>query len=363
MASPAVTIDAFTTVQSVIAPFPVGTQANSSLAAPEAIGGERDLIGLLAAGGQTDNLKLQAGSGRLEFDPTFGASGTYTVAWDGPDHRGDSLDPIGLRTNGQGQDLTKGGTATAVYLSIGVDKPNTAAMLRVYTDADNWSQVTATLADTGGQANREYLIDMAGGFSVGAGTGANFANVGAIVLEVNATVPAMDGQMTVITTQGPGLTTVNLDNVTTADLSLTLTANNVSPGAGTNVNYTVTLTNAGPAAASNVAVSYPLPAGLTYVSATASTGSYNQSNGTWTVGGLAKASSATLQVTATVKGTSTAHQHRPGGHRRPAGSRFRPQQQRGHRGRSGLRHGVAASRRPVAASTPSTTPARISASR
>ena len=47
-----------------------------------------------------------------------------------------------------------------------------------------------------------------------------------------------------------------------------------------------------------------LPAGLTFVSATASQGSYNSANGIWTVGNVPANTTAILQVTTTVVGTT-----------------------------------------------------------
>jgi uncharacterized repeat protein (TIGR01451 family) len=85
-----------------------------------------------------------------------------------------------------------------------------------------------------------------------------------------------------------------------SDLSLTKTASTTTPTVGANVTFTVTLTNAGPTAATGVMVRDQLPAGLTFVSATPSQGSYNSASGVWTVGTVAAAASPTLQITATV---------------------------------------------------------------
>jgi uncharacterized repeat protein (TIGR01451 family) len=68
---------------------------------------------------------------------------------------------------------------------------------------------------------------------------------------------------------------------------------------GQNVTFTVVLTNSGPSTATNVAVSETLPAGLTFVSATPSQGTYNSGTGLWTVGTL-PAGTASLQIVATV---------------------------------------------------------------
>jgi uncharacterized repeat protein (TIGR01451 family) len=293
-------IDTFTTPQTVMAPFPLGTTANSSVAAPQALGKERDMIGSLSAGATGDSVALESGNGRLTFNPTFGAAGTYTVVWDGPDGRGDVLDPVGLRTNGQGADLTHGGSATAFHLTIGVARPNGVATLRVYTDANNWSRAVVPLTDTSGQADAEYLIEMAKDFTVGAGSGATFTNVGAVVFEVVANSTAMDGQMTVIATAGPGTDTVNFDNIPPADLGLTGSVSKSNPSVGESVTFTLTLTNAGPSTATGVTVGDSLPSGITFVSATASAGTYSSATGVWTVGSLASGGTVTLQLTGTV---------------------------------------------------------------
>jgi uncharacterized repeat protein (TIGR01451 family) len=93
--------------------------------------------------------------------------------------------------------------------------------------------------------------------------------------------------------------------VSSADLSLSKTVNNPNPIQGQNVTFTVTLTNAGPSNATNVAVTDLLPAGLTFVSATPSAGSYATGTGVWTVASLASGASATLQLVALVSGTGT----------------------------------------------------------
>jgi uncharacterized repeat protein (TIGR01451 family) len=90
-----------------------------------------------------------------------------------------------------------------------------------------------------------------------------------------------------------------------ADLSLTKIVDDSSPTLSQNVLFTVTLTNGGPNAATNVEVKDQLPAGLTFVSATPSQGSYNNSNGIWLVGTVNASSSATLEITATVTSSGT----------------------------------------------------------
>ena len=92
-----------------------------------------------------------------------------------------------------------------------------------------------------------------------------------------------------------------------ADLSLTKTVSNANPASGSNIVYTLTVTNAAASnlTATGVTVLDILPAGTTFVSASG-TGSYASGTGIWTVGTLAPGASASINITATVNGTSGA---------------------------------------------------------
>ncbi|MFC7244122.1 DNRLRE domain-containing protein [Catellatospora aurea] len=87
------------------------------------------------------------------------------------------------------------------------------------------------------------------------------------------------------------------------DLSLTVTGSAASVPVGSNVTFTVRVANAGPAGATGVAVTDQLPSGLTFVSATATQGTYTAATGVWSVGSLAAAANATLQLVARVATT------------------------------------------------------------
>src|SRR5262249_36918599 len=78
------------------------------------------------------------------------------------------------------------------------------------------------------------------------------------------------------------------------------TRSNARPNVGETITFTVTLTNTGPNTATNVTVQDQLPAGLTFVSATPSQGSYNNTTGVWTVGTVTTTIPQTLQIRATV---------------------------------------------------------------
>ena len=84
-----------------------------------------------------------------------------------------------------------------------------------------------------------------------------------------------------------------------SDLSISVAGSTTTFAA--NVTYTITVTNSGPSAAAGAVVTFTLPSGLTFVSATASQGS--GCSGTTTVtcglGGLVKGATATISVSAT----------------------------------------------------------------
>jgi len=74
---------------------------------------------------------------------------------------------------------------------------------------------------------------------------------------------------------------------------------------GSNETYTVTVTNTSGVTGTNVTVSDLLPNGMSFVSDTTSSGSYNSSTGLWNIASLASGSSATLTVTGDVTALGT----------------------------------------------------------
>ncbi|MFN8422407.1 MAG: hypothetical protein U0470_03130 [Anaerolineae bacterium] len=91
-----------------------------------------------------------------------------------------------------------------------------------------------------------------------------------------------------------------------ADLEIEKTVDDNTPFEGDTVTYTVTVTNHGPKDAIQVQVTDLLPAQLTYVSSTASQGTYTPGTGIWAVGAIAfdemtgVGGTATLTIRATV---------------------------------------------------------------
>lgn len=87
-----------------------------------------------------------------------------------------------------------------------------------------------------------------------------------------------------------------------ADLSITKTTPPGHTFVGSNVTYTITVANGGPDAAGLVTVTDTIPAGSTFVSATASQGTCSQAAGvvTCNLGSLASGASATITLVATM---------------------------------------------------------------
>ena len=90
------------------------------------------------------------------------------------------------------------------------------------------------------------------------------------------------------------------------DLSLTKSVEPLRVNLGDEVTYAVTLANAGPDLATGIVVNDLLPAGVTFLSATESSGVYDSASGNWTVDSLAAGASSTLLLRARVDSADAA---------------------------------------------------------
>ena len=88
-----------------------------------------------------------------------------------------------------------------------------------------------------------------------------------------------------------------------ADLTILKEVDVATPNVGDTVNFTITLTNKGLNNATGVNVVDELPTGYTFVSATASVGTYDVLTGAWTVGSIARTTNETLVIAAIVNAT------------------------------------------------------------
>lgn len=85
-----------------------------------------------------------------------------------------------------------------------------------------------------------------------------------------------------------------------SDITITKTVDNPTPTIGDNVVFTITVNNTGSGAFQNLVVNDLLPSGYSFVSASATTGTYSNLNGNWNIALLAADQSATLNITVKV---------------------------------------------------------------
>lgn len=97
----------------------------------------------------------------------------------------------------------------------------------------------------------------------------------------------------------------SINSAASADVRISKTVDNAKPNLNTNATFTVTVRNAGPSNATNVSVNDLLPAGLVFVSATPSVGTYNAGTGVWSVGPLAANVNAAQTLALVAKVTQT----------------------------------------------------------
>lgn len=85
-----------------------------------------------------------------------------------------------------------------------------------------------------------------------------------------------------------------------ADLSLNQYVDNASPEVGDKITLVTEVSNGGPDNATQVAISQPVPLGLRVELATASQGSFNESQGLWTIAGITAGQTISLSLKAEV---------------------------------------------------------------
>ncbi|MEM9659879.1 MAG: hypothetical protein AAF961_16065, partial [Planctomycetota bacterium] len=211
------TIDGFDTVQKVEAEPPLPSSEPSALRDAAVLGGERDLFVQLTDGvDQFSSVSLWGGGGMMRLASGSTVTGDAKIVWDGVDGDGRQVDATGLG----GVDLTQynGNTMTGIVLTVGADHPNASIKLRVYSDADNWSEFMSVVPQTpGGAATSSVVFALDAASSDHSGSGADFTDVGAIELTFEG-VTAVDGQISRIGMIG--LTAVQADFAASPRLSV-----------------------------------------------------------------------------------------------------------------------------------------------
>ncbi len=298
------TIDGFDgDTQSVFDDINDGVPVTSTAAAPEAIGGSRDLIVNKTSDIGSISLVVNdpASPGFLQVRSDGFGGGQRGVIWDGPDD-----DPAVVNDDGLGSiDLTSGGDAAGLRLVIGADLPAGSATVQIYTnDEVDGTQTLSSVATlnipptTTEPTAVEFLPFTQFTTAPGASGPADLTNVGAISFDVIA-APNYDALADLIGTIGPNVIAVpDFDNFVPIDLNLSQALVTTTPNVNSPLTFRLTLVNEGDNTATNIVVTDVLPPGITYSSNQPSAGStYVPDTGQWTIPSLAAGATATLDLT------------------------------------------------------------------
>jgi hypothetical protein len=145
------------------------------------LGGEREVAVTLDFGSQVSTYVNFGGNSLLSFNLPAASKGDGLITWDGPDGNTSNVNTTGLN----GVDLTDGGLYDAVAIAVDFMDLGSNMMLTVWTDANNSSEIN--LAVPGGVFSGSAVVVWEfANFVPESGTGADFANVGAISLSINA---------------------------------------------------------------------------------------------------------------------------------------------------------------------------------
>ena len=238
---------------------------DDSVAAPEVIGGERDVQVVNTSLSGSVNVLIEALPETLSIG-SLNAAGKAIIQYDGVDGV-TSLNPTGLG----GESLAGGLPGDAIDPNTGLvvlaraDLPGDQLMIRVYTDGSNFSYAIVDIPQDGASLV-ENLVPFSS-FTVGGGTGADFNNVGAIEAEVNLSTNT-DVVVSIVESRSPNPVQQDFANTVAAqtDLSITKSDSADPAAAGSQLTYTLTASNAGPDAAEGVVVTDQLPASVTFLS-------------------------------------------------------------------------------------------------
>lgn len=210
-------IDDFETTQVVAAAPPLPSSQNSTQADSGVIGGERDMyVELIQGTDPFSSVSLISAGGMLRLASDTMVTGNAKIIWDGVDGNALAINHTGLG----GIDLTEfnGNTMTGIALTSGADHPDAKIKLRIYTDANNWSEYTTTVPESpGGAATGQAVFRFDDVPTAKGGAGANFSNVGALELTFEG-VSAVDGQVSLVGLVGR--TTKRVDFTASPKLSL-----------------------------------------------------------------------------------------------------------------------------------------------
>lgn len=188
------TIDGFLSDQFVEAAPPMPASDGSAVIDPAVVGGQRDMFVEITAGNDKySRVSLASGGGLLRLGSDSTVTGNAKLVWDGIDSSPTAINYTGL--GGLNLSTDAGNTMTGIALTVGADHQDSAVSIRVYTDANNWSEFRSVVPETnGGAATSSLVFNYNDATSARGGAGVDWANVGAVELTFEG-VTAVDGQV------------------------------------------------------------------------------------------------------------------------------------------------------------------------
>lgn len=243
--------------------------------------------------GVADYLDLDSDNDGIPDNVEAQATASY-IAPSGTDVDGDGLADVYDADTGSSDPVVSAGLS-----AVDTDGDGT----RDYLDADSDNDGTSDAAESGFTLSGAYG---ANGLDSGAEAADTYADVNGLAHDGAVfNLADLDGDMTADGSNAAPLATDfdYRDNLTTIDLVTvkTLQSADATPAVGDTVTFRITVTNAtAGTTATGVSLTDQLPSGLTYVSHTASAGTYDQTTGVWTIGDVAGGTPVTLDISATV---------------------------------------------------------------
>ena len=278
------------------------TQANNVL------GGARDLLVNLASEGGTISINVNDtnSANLLKISSDGLGDGRRSIIYDGNGDTLNTIEPGGLNN----VDLTQGGQASGIGLSINSVIPDGTALVRLYSEptvAGGTTRISTGTLDILRSTTRPTTIEFLDfdDFVSTSGGGADVTDIGAIEIEIQGG-PDYDALASTFVALGPTVIPVaDFANFESVDLSLAKALTTTTVNVNQPVTFLLTLTNESLNTATGIVVTDTLPAGITYQSDQPSVGSFNPTNGQWTIASLGPGANATLSITGLLTSTAT----------------------------------------------------------
>jgi len=186
----AVTIDNFSGAQTLLANS--GTPTDDDFLAGGMLGGERDIsIGHVSGPSNVDLSVDSGGNGRLSYSEGSETQGTAVLVWDGVD-TSTAVDTVGLTP----ADLTDAGASNSIAFQLLSTDFSGSIVVTLWSGAGNSSTGTLVVPSLIGSPTAAPLLFSS--FSIATGTGANFAAVTAIQMELITPNSGTDWQIDLI---------------------------------------------------------------------------------------------------------------------------------------------------------------------